>query len=259
MLPVSTQSKEHTMPPPSISPRSVVLSFVLAVMPAGCALAENTDLEKACPQMVDVKTEIIALDPPIEERPYTCQVFIAGEIGSDLVDATDDIIFFCPRQENGDPGQALIRVQSPGGSVAHQVAFTEAMAYRGDSLHAVVVALPPTVASAAVDIVMAGDERYALPSTTFVLHGPSWSPINLSTDELVVLAEQAKAEQEQDIGFMQHHTGMSETCATYLVGRDGQDTILTAEQALGLGIIDGVLRENGAIEVRVGAYETRGP
>jgi len=240
--------------PPQFHPAHLALSFVLATLPVGHARAQDTGLESACPEMAGVKTEIVQLAPRIEDREYTCQILTTSDITEELASSTDDLIFFCPILEDGGPGQALIRIDSYGGDIKQAKAFIDAMEYRGDSLHTITVALS-NASSAAAYMFIAGDERYALPRTTFKLHGTSWSGSDLSAEDVARFAERAETDRKQNIGFLMRHTGVSKGCATYLVGRDGQDTELTARQALGLGLVDGILGANGNVEVRVGEYE----
>lgn len=165
-------------------------------------------------------------------------IFVDGEINdavSDLVVA--ELLFL----ESENPKKDInLYINSPGGSVTAGLAIYDTMQYIACPVRTICIGQACSMAA----ILLAGGEknnRFILPSARVMIHQPSGGAEGQASDIIVTNREMQRI-KKLSIDILSLHTGKSVEVLEKDIARD---YYMSAEEAVGYGIVDKVMKKNG--------------
>ncbi|MFP4687175.1 MAG: ATP-dependent Clp endopeptidase proteolytic subunit ClpP [bacterium] len=168
-------------------------------------------------------------------------VFIGGPIESQGANAVIAQLLFL---EADNPERDIyIYVNSPGGEVTAGLAIYDTMQYVKPTINTICIG---QAASMGALLVAAGDEghRYALPNSRFMVHQPLGGAQGQATDVEIRTRELLRI-KDKIIDIMSKHTGKDKETIHEDVDRD---YFMSAEEAMGYGLVDKVLESREEAE-----------
>ncbi len=140
--------------------------------------------------------------------------------------------------EGDDPDRDIrVYINSPGGSSTSLMAIYDTMQFVRPDVETVCLG---QAASAAAVLLAAGTpgKRYALPNSRVLIHQPSMAGVHGQVSDLEIQAGEIQRIRRQLETTLARHTGKD----VEEVRRDiERDRVLTADEAVGYGIVDHVL------------------
>ena len=129
-------------------------------------------------------------------------------------------------------------INSPGGSVDDTMAVYDTMCFVGSPVATYCIG---RAQSGAAIILAAGEKgkRYALPHAKVMLHQP-WGGVSGQAADIKIQAEEILKAKVMINGILAKHTGQP---VEKIAGETERDRYMTADEALGYGLIDEVLHE----------------
>jgi ATP-dependent protease ClpP protease subunit len=225
-------------PPPTIAETQAALDKAL-----------YAELEQACPHMVDVETEVRDLNFDWTPRDGLCHYTVPEEIDrASMAEIRTDFPFCI--DEEGAPGTVLFDIESYGGDPYAAQTLADSMAFHANRQRLITVA-GAGVVSAAVTAFLAGEERWAWPSTRFMTHAISTTTVTDSDAERFAYLKDANALSTEMREYYQERTGMSAECARYLT--EEADKVFPGDTALKLGFAHCIMLQDGQAECRADA------
>jgi ATP-dependent Clp protease protease subunit len=194
----------------------------------------------------DAGERVLRLDGPISEDAFWGDEVTPADFRTEL---------------EGEEGDITVTINSPGGSVfAAAEIYTMLKDYKGK----VTVKVESIAASAASVVAMAGDEVYMSPVSVLMVHNPMTCAMGNERDfEEVILT--LKTIKKSIANAYAHKSGKTVKAMCKLMdGPLGNGSWLDANDALGLGLIDGILFDGktedpeGAPGEPAGGDETNG-
>jgi ATP-dependent Clp protease, protease subunit len=163
-------------------------------------------------------------------------------LGTPIDDAVGNLIMAqLLHLESEDPDKDInLYINSPGGDVSALLAIYDTMQYIKPDVSTIVMGL---AASAAAVLLLAGahGKRFALPNSRVLLHQPHGGAQGQAVDIEIQAKEIVRLRELLD-AIIAKHTGQS----LEKVAKDtDRDFILTAEEALGYGVVDEIISGRG--------------
>ena len=162
-------------------------------------------------------------------------VFLGGEIDDDVANAVVAQLLFL-EMENPE-AEISIYINSPGGSITSGMAIFDTMNYVKSKVRTVCIGM---AASMGAFLLMAGEKgkRLALPNAEVMIHQPSGGARGQATD-IAIQAERIIKNKKAMNLLMSGMTGQP----LERIERDVErDYFMSAEEALGYGIIDEIFQ-----------------
>jgi ATP-dependent Clp protease protease subunit len=163
-------------------------------------------------------------------------------LGTPIDDAVGNLIMAqLLHLESEDPDKDInLYINSPGGDVSALLAIYDTMQYIKPDVSTIVMGL---AASAAAVLLLAGatGKRFALPNSRVLLHQPHGGAQGQAVDIEIQAKEIVRLRELLD-AIIAKHTGQP----LEKVSKDtDRDFILTAEEALGYGVVDEIISGRG--------------
>ena len=163
-------------------------------------------------------------------------------LGTPIDDAVGNLIMAqLLHLESEDPDKDInLYINSPGGDVSALLAIYDTMQYIKPDVSTIVMGL---AASAAAVLALAGSKgkRFALPNARILLHQPHGGAQGQAVDIEIQAREMIRLRKLLD-SLIAKHTGQP----LEKVEKDtDRDFILTADEALGYGVIDEIISRRG--------------
>ena len=157
-------------------------------------------------------------------------------------DITDNTLFEMTRalsELSDSPAKEIkLYISSRGGATNIAAALYDYIITYEKPIHTIALG---TVASAAITLLLAGEKRFSMPSTTFMIHHATWAGGDYKyTRES--LASQAKINTDLDNRYLDlicARSKISKENLLELLAKEG-DWYFNAEAALNMGLIDGL-------------------
>ena len=159
-------------------------------------------------------------------------------IGTEIDDGVANVVIAqLLHLESDQPDSPIeIYLNSPGGSVTASLAIYDTMQFIGSPVHTTCVG---QAASSAALLLAGGTSgsRTVLPHVRVVLHQPSTGGQGALPDLALQAKEIVRLRAEME-AILAHHTGQS---VERLREDTGRDLVLTAQEAVDYGLVDGIL------------------
>ena len=164
-------------------------------------------------------------------------IFLTGPIGDELASLVCAQLLYL---ESENPKKDIaFYLNSPGGVVTAGLAIYDTMQYIRPAVSTVCIG---QAASAGSMLLMAGatDKRFALPNAKIMIHQPSGGFSGQASD-IAIHAEDILSTRSRLNGIYAKHTGQKIDLIEKAMERD---TFMTAEEAVGFGLIDSVVENH---------------
>ena len=167
-------------------------------------------------------------------------IFLTGPIGDELASLVCAQLLYL-ESENPEKDIAFY-INSPGGIVTAGLAIYDTMQYIRPAVSTVCIG---QAASAGSLLLMAGaeDKRFALPNAKIMIHQPSGGFSGQASD-IAIHAEEILSTRARLNGIYAKHTGQKIDLIDKAMERD---TFMTADEAVGFGLIDSVVENHAAV------------
>lgn len=171
-------------------------------------------------------------------------VMLASEINEDAAQIVCAQLLFLEAQDAKKP--IYLYINSPGGSVTDGLAIYDTMEFINAPVTTVCMG---QAASMGAFLLSAGKRRYSLPHGQILIHQPSSGVAGQCTD-IQIHARQAQFYKDMLNEILAERSGQSVERMAEMTERD---TYLTPQQALELGLIDGIIAHKSDISQLVKA------
>lgn len=170
-------------------------------------------------------------------------IFIGGPIDDHVANLVIAQLLFL---ESEDPDKDIhLYINSPGGVIYSGLAIYDTMQYIKADVSTICVGVAASMAALLLSAGAKG-KRYALPNSRIMIHQPlggaqgQASQIEIQAKEILLLKSKLNE-------ILQHHTGQP----LQKIDQDtDRDYYMSAQDAAGYGLIDGVLEKNQTIKAR---------
>lgn len=161
-------------------------------------------------------------------------VFLTGEIDDAVADTVVAQILFLDSEDNEK--DINLYINSPGGSVTAGMAIYDTIRMVKSNVHTICVG---QACSMGAILLSGGDRRSALPHSRVMIHQPSGGAQGKATDILITAREIEKI-RTMTAEILARHTGKK---PEQILADIEKDNFMSAEEALGYGLVDEVLKE----------------
>ncbi|KAH7884015.1 Clp protease-domain-containing protein [Phlebopus sp. FC_14] len=175
-------------------------------------------------------------------------IMLCGPIRDDESALTVAQLLFLEAEETSKP--IHLYINSPGGSVTAGLAIYDTMQYVSSPIHTYCVGQACSMGSL---LLAAGEKgkRHCLPNASIMIHQPSGGASGQASD-IAIHAKEILRVRQLLTGIYQRHCskeGESEASGMHRFERAlERDYFMTAEEALGFGIVDGILEKRPSSE-----------